>query len=183
MAVTELKEKTNYHSKSSKMEAAEEALIGIIRKTSRVRTTTVGKVKSISGDTCVVEREDLPDLEDVRLNAVSGDFEDLMMVYPKIGSEVMVLQVENAAEENAIVKYTEIDKVLIKIGGASFEMSAGKFEFRNTEADLKKILKETFDTLRDAKIDTPDGPMTASFNALEKIKFESLKADADKLFK
>lgn len=165
------------------MEAAEEALLGIIRKKSRTRTTTVGKVKSISGDTCVVEREDLPDLEDVRLNAVSGVFEDLMIVYPKIGSEVMALQVENAPEENAVVKYTEIDKVLIKIGGASLEMSAGKFEFKNTKADLKELLVETLHTISNAKIDTPDGPMTGAFNINEIQKFESLKGDVTKLFK
>lgn len=163
------------------MEVAEEALLGIIRKKSRARTTTVGKVKSISGDTCVVEREDLPDLEDVRLNAVSGVFEDLMIVYPKIGSEVMALQVENAPEENAVVKYTEIDKVLIKIGGASFEMSAGKFEFKNTKADLKLILKDGFNQLKNAIIQTPSGP--GSFSPSDKQKFEELKNDTENLFK
>lgn len=51
--------------------------MSIIRKGSRKRTTVTGMVKSVDGDTCTIEREGLPDLEDVRLNAVSGEFEDV----------------------------------------------------------------------------------------------------------
>lgn len=163
------------------MEAAEEALKAIIRKNSRVRTTAIGKVKSITGDTCVVERDHLPDLEDVRLNAVSGEFENLFIVYPEIGSEVMVLQVENAIEENVIVKYTNIEKVVIQIGKAKFEMSAGKFEIKNAQSDLKKILTDCFLQLKNAIIQTPAGP--GSFSPNDKAKFDSLKSDTEKLFK
>lgn len=163
------------------MEAAEEALKAIIRKNSRVRTTAIGKVKSITGDTCVVERDHLPDLEDVRLNAVSGEFENLFIVYPEIGSEVMVLQVENAIEENVIVKYTNIEKVVIQIGKAKFEMSAGKFEIKNAQSDLKKILIDGFLQLKNAIIQTPAGP--GSFSPNDKAKFDSLKSDTEKLFK
>lgn len=163
------------------MEAAEEAFKSIIRKNSRVRTTAVGRVKSITGDTCVVERDNLPDLEDVRLNAVSGDFENLFIVYPAIGSEVMVLQVENAPEENAVVKHTKIDKVVIQNDGARFEMSAGKFEIKNTQSNLKKILTEAFSQLKSAIIQTPSGP--GSFSPNDKEKFDDLKSDTEKLFK
>jgi|26BtaG_2_1085354.scaffolds.fasta_scaffold01419_14 hypothetical protein len=163
------------------MEVFEEALDAIIRKGSRSRTTVVGKVKNISGDTCTLERKGLPDLEDVRLNAVSGDFEDVFIVFPKVGSEVLVLQVENAPEESCIVKYTEIEKVLITIGGAKLELSGGKVELKNNTADLKKILKDTFTQLKSAIIQTPSGP--GSFSAPDKMKFDELKSSVGDLFK
>ena len=42
----------------------------------------------ITGNTCKVSRENLPTLEDVRLNAIEGDFSNKIIIYPAIGSGV-----------------------------------------------------------------------------------------------
>lgn len=162
------------------MEPAEEALMSIIRKKSRKRTTVTGKVKLVDGDTCTVEREGLPDLEDVRLNAVSGEFEDVFLIVPKQGSEVMVLEVEGAPEENVIVKYTEIERIYIKIKGGVLELKNGKFTVKNGDSDLRKIVTELLNQLNNAIIQTPSGP--GNFSPDDKMKFMSLKTDMEKLF-
>ena len=163
------------------MEKFEEALTILIDRKTKKYKTGVGTVKQVTGDTCVLERENLPELPDVRLNSISGDFEDVMIVYPSVGSEVLYLQVENAPEENCIAKYSKIDKVKITIGGASFEMSAGKFEFKNNDANLKEILSETFDRLNSAIITTPNGP--GQFSPLDKEFFLQEKIITENLFK
>lgn len=126
------------------MEAFREAILATTKKHLETipAQITVGIVTEISGLTCKVERENLPPLEDVRLNAIEGDFKDLFLVIPKIGSQVLCATIENNNEETTIIKYTEIDKVIIRIAGAKFEMSAGQFQIKNENADLKKINNE-----------------------------------------
>ena len=142
---------------------------------------SVGTVTEVAGMTCTVERDGLPPLYDVRLNAIDQSFDNMFLIIPAIGSEVLCLVVENQSAETAIVKYTEIDKVIITIGGARFEMSAGKFDLKNEQSDLKKIITDTFTELKNAIITTPSGP--GQFSDVNKLKFESLKSDTEKLFK
>ncbi|MDV2458049.1 hypothetical protein CMU99_06860 [Elizabethkingia anophelis] len=143
--------------------------------------TSIGTVVAISGMTCTVSREDLPDLEDVRLSAIDQSFDDQILIYPKIGSQVLCLVVENEAAETAIVKYTEVEKVIMTISGAKFEMSGGKFEISNQESSLKKILSEGFDQLKNAIITTPSGP--GKFSTADKLKFNELKEASQALLK
>lgn len=144
------------------------------------RFTSIGTVTEITGVTCTVERQDLPPLYDVRLNAIDKSFDDCILIYPSIGSEVLCLVVENEPAETALVKYTSIDKVVITIGGAHFEMSGGKFSFKNKDSDLKKILTDGFDNLKNAIITTPSGP--GQFSDIDKQKFETLKTNTENLF-
>lgn len=143
--------------------------------------SSLGIVTEITGMTCTVERDGLPPLFDVRLNAIDQSFDDMFLIIPVIGSQVLCLVVENQSAETAIVKYTEVEKVIITIGGARFEMSAGKFDFKNDQSDLKKILTETLDQLKNAIITTPSGP--GQFSDPNKLKFTELKNDTEKLFK
>lgn len=163
-----------------------EKLLEVIRNESQKslpvnRSTSIGTVTEITGVTCTVEREELPPLYDVRLNAIDRSFENSILIYPTIGSEVLVLVVENEAAETAVVKYTEIDKVIIKVGGALLEMSGGKFEFKNEASNLKEILTDGFTQLMNAIITTPSGP--GQFSDVDKQGFEKLKTNTKELFK
>lgn len=140
----------------------------------------MGKVTEITGNTCKVERENLPPLEDVRLNAIEGDFSNKIIIYPKIGSEVLCLIVAGEKEETAVVQYTEIDKVLIEIDGAKLEMSGGKFQIKNTESDQKKITNDLLGALKAAIILTPSGP--GKFADSTKLKFDEIKQDNENLY-
>lgn len=144
--------------------------------------TNVGKVSEINGTTCTVERENgLPPLTDVRLTATVGEYDNTIIIYPKIGSEVLCLEIENNRAETSIISYTEIDKVVIKINKATFIVENGKFTVKNDKADLKEILKSGFEQLDNSIVTTPAGP--GSFSPNDKLKFKELKQDILNLFK
>lgn len=165
------------------MEAFREAILRITKEHSLNTTAqiTAGVVSEVKGNLCKVERENLPPLEDVRLNAIEGNFEDLFLIIPKIGSQVLCATIEGNSEETTIIKYTEIDKVIITIGGAKFEMSAGQFEIKNDKADLKKINDDLLETLKNAKILTPNG--VGRFAETTKQKFNQIKEKNNELFR
>lgn len=157
-----------------------ESFFEAVKKLNNNKSSSIGKVIEITGNTCKVARENLPTLEDVRLNAIEGDFLNKIIIYPAIGSEVLCLEVSGEKEETAIVQYTEIDKVLIEINGAKFEMSGGKFNIKNDQADQKKITNDLLDALKMAIILTPNGP--GKFADSTKTKFTQIKNDNEKLY-
>lgn len=165
------------------MEAFREAILKITKQYSQTVTAqvTVGNVTEVNEHTCKVERENLPPLEDVRLNAIEGNFEDLFLIIPKIGSQVLCATIEGNNEETTIIKYTEIDKVIITIAGAKFEMSAGQFEIKNDKADLKQINNDLLETLKNAKILTPNG--VGKFAETTKQKLNQIKEKNNELFR
>jgi hypothetical protein len=144
------------------------------------QSASIGKVVKITGNTCTVERENLPPLLDVRLNAIEGDFSNKIIIYPKIGSKVLCLITGIEKSETAIVQYTEIDKVLIEIEGAKFEMSGGKFQIKNENSDQKKITNDTLDALIQAIIQTPQGPGNFAPSTVQ--KFQKIKTDNNNLY-
>ncbi len=158
-----------------------EVFFEAIKKIIDNKSSSIGKVVEITGNTCKVERENLPPLEDVRLNAIEGDFSNKIIIFPKIGSEVLCLIIGGDKEETAVVQYTEIDKVLIEIDGAKFEMSGGKFQIKNEASDQKKITNDTLDALKSAIILTPNGP--GKFADSTKLKFNQIKQDNQNLYK
>lgn len=157
-----------------------ESFFEAVSKISNNKSSSIGKVIEITGNTCKVERENLPTLEDVRLNAIEGDFSNKIIIYPKLGSEVLCLEISGSKEETAVVQYTEIDRVLIEIDGAKFEMSAGKFEIKNNDADQKKITEDLLEALKTAIILTPQGP--GKFADSTKLKFDQIKTDNENLY-
>lgn len=157
-----------------------ESFFEAVKKITNNKSSSIGKVVEITGNTCKVERENLPTLEDVRLNAIEGDFLNKIIIYPKIGSEVLCLIVAGEKEETAIVQYTEIDKVLIEIDGAKFEMSGGKFQIKNENSDQKKITNDLLEALDAAIILTPQGP--GKFADTTKAKFIQVKNDNENLY-
>lgn len=146
----------------------------------RPLVATTGTVKQIDGFTCTVEREELPELQDVRLNAIDGNFDNKIIIKPAIGSKVLCLEVDGDSKETAIVKYTEIESVIIEINGAQFKVEAGKISLKNDSADLKKILTDFMEELKNAIIQTPAGP--GNFSPNNVVKFEELKTKTENLF-
>lgn len=143
-------------------------------------TASTGVVTEIKGDTCTVEREGLPPLLDVRLQAVSGDFKSKFLVTPKIGSAVVCLSVDNQQAESCVVQCTEIEKIEIQTEGATLNIANGKFDIKNENSDLKSLLNELLIELKNAIIQTPSG--VGKFSPMNKQKFEALKEKTDKLF-
>lgn len=156
--------------------ALDELLQQVVRKSSLKTgkySISVGTVKEVNGDTCTVDF-----YEDVRLNAITDDLESQITIYPRIGSNVIIAQLEGE-DDSFVVSVSEIDRVVIKIGKQRFEMHEGKFTIKNGDTDLKEILNDTYKLLKQAIINTPSGP--GSFSPADIQGFEQLNNKVNKL--
>lgn len=144
------------------------------------QTTSIGTVTKMEGGVCEVEREGLPPLLDVRLNAVQTAVENPFWVIPKVGSKVLCLEVENQPAETCIVKYTEIERLEISIAGAILKVENGKIQLKNDNANLKLLLTELLTELKTAVIQTPSG--VGNFSASNVQKFSQLENKVTQLF-
>ncbi len=79
---------------------------------------TEGTVVSVDKDTntCTVERDNLPELFKVRLNAITSPGNNCFVIYPKVGSNVLVLLVENNRTDGYLLTASEIDQIIINGG-------------------------------------------------------------------
>ncbi len=79
---------------------------------------TEGTVTSVDkeANTCKVERDNLPELFKVRLNAITSPGSNCVVIYPKVGSDVLVLLVENNPTDGYLLTASEIDQVIINGG-------------------------------------------------------------------
>lgn len=72
----------------------------------------VGRVKSVEGETCTVQVDDLT-LSDVRLRAVVNGKESKMLITPACGSYVTMIDLGDAMTDLLVIAYSEIEKVEI----------------------------------------------------------------------
>jgi len=75
--------------------------------------TVIGKVKSVNGNTCVIERESITELLDVRLNSIVGNLKSQIITVPKVGSYVLCTIIENQESEAYIIATSEIESVQV----------------------------------------------------------------------
>lgn len=117
-------------------------------------------------------------IDDIRLNSIDADLNSKITIYPKIGSKIIYGRLNNS-DDLFVLKYSEIDRIVIKMNEQYFEMKDGKFRILNQDADLKLIFNDLFTTLENSIIQTPSG--AGKFNDLNKQKFKSLNQQIDKL--
>lgn len=79
----------------------------------------VGRVKSVEGETCTVQVDDLT-LSDVRLRAVVNGKESKMLITPACGSYVTMIDLGDAMTDLLVIAYSEIEKVEIACDKVSF---------------------------------------------------------------
>lgn len=129
--------------------------------------TSIGTVVKITGDTCTVNRDGLPELLDVRLNAVSGAFKNQFVVFPKIGSEVLVLEIENAPEETAIVKWTEVESVQLQIEKFEFNADQNGLTISNQGENFKTVMNDLIDEVNKILVIQGNTINRAAMNAIK----------------
>lgn len=79
----------------------------------------VGQVKSVDGETCTVQVDDLT-LSDVRLRAVVNGEESKMLITPEVGSFVTMIDLGTSLTDLLVIAYSEIEKVEIACDKVSF---------------------------------------------------------------
>lgn len=105
----------------------------------------LGTVKDVNEKecTCTVERDGSPEMHDVRLNAVIDEkITDCFTVFPAVGGYVLVLSLGEATE-GFIIATSKIDKVVVKTGDITINMSNGGIVMNGGELggliDIEKL--------------------------------------------
>lgn len=93
------------------MESAAKRIIPVLITEGVV--TSVDRVKA----TCNVDREGLPELLSVRLNSITEPGNDLITIYPSVGSVVLCALVNNQATDAVVLSANNIEELSGEIKG------------------------------------------------------------------
>lgn len=96
---------------------------------------TEGVVVSVdrATQTCNVEREHKTELFNVRLNAFLEAGDDVLTIYPKEGSKVLCIIIENDPTDAYILNSTDIEEISGQIGGAKLNWTKDGFVLNGGE--------------------------------------------------
>ena len=121
-------------------------------------------VVSVSENTCSIKLASELVLTDVRLCATISDEPDMMVIKPKVGSEVIVMSQTGKLDGLFIVKVDAVDNITFK--KEDFEIiidgATKKVTIKNGTANLVALMDSLIDTIVSAQILTPQGPGTIS---------------------
>jgi hypothetical protein len=150
----------------------------------------IGIVKTVNEDEYTIEVEyDEQLFSDIRLKSVINQRDKEFVIIPSVGSAVFCIPEEDSKEKFIVSKYSEIDKIIVKIGNNSmiiteegFAIKAGEqsldinengFVYNKGENkgliihdnlvdNLKKLTKRVDNIYDGFKTLTPDAAMTGS---------------------
>ncbi|WP_445720222.1 hypothetical protein [Flavobacterium sp.] len=121
-------------------------------------------VVSVQENTCSIKLVSDLVLTDVRLCATISDEPDMMVIKPKVGSEVIAMSQTGKLDGLFIVKVDAVDNITFK--KEDFEIiidgQTKKVTIKNSTANLGALMDNLIDTIVSAQILTPQGPGTIS---------------------
>lgn len=127
------------------MGQVEQAISEAVRVVSgkhQIKGVVSGTAVNVRDTLCDVEREGAPTIYDVRLNAIDDDLQSFVTVVPKEKSNVLVAVIECLKTEAVVVRCSEVQKVLLKIGANTVVMDDDGFVFNDGKiAGLAKLPK------------------------------------------
>lgn len=97
------------------------------------------QVSEVTGQTCTVKVGELP-LSDVRLRAVINTNDEQVLVKPRVGSYVLVADLSGGMLRHlAVVSYSEVDEVSVKIDTQTLVVSKDGFVFNGGTDGMVKV--------------------------------------------
>lgn len=138
------------------------AIRNTIRKGIPVMVTE-GTVEAVDKETrtCHVKRDGLPDLIDVRLNAILSPTGDTFTIYPQKGSNVLCVLVDNQPADAFIISVTNYDEIVFGDGSLGGFVKAKELK---TQVDKNTdILKALMNILNGAPITEPGNESPSAF--------------------
>ena len=121
-------------------------------------------VVSVAENTCSIKLVSELVLTDVRLCATISDEPDMMVIKPKVGSEVIAMSQTGKLDGLFIVKVDAVENITFK--KEDFEIivdgTTKKVTIKNGTANLGQLMGNLIDTIMSAQIITPQGPGTIS---------------------
>lgn len=127
----------------------------------------LAKVKNVNGQTCTVTTGDL-ELSDVRLRSVVNNETSCILITPKANSFVMITDLSNGEKRDwAVVKYSELEKIEIKIGQIEVCLSGEKISVKKGSINLFDLLDGLITQILALTVPTGTGPSGTPVNASE----------------
>lgn len=109
---------------------------------------------------------------DVIRNGNSG-----LIVFPAVGSTVVVGFIENRPELPLIISSTTTDKIFVTIGdNTEMQITENGFTIMRGSSSLKKTLSDLCDAIGQLTVTTGTGPSGIPIN---KLQFDAIKEDLD----
>lgn len=104
-----------------------------------------------------------------------------MCIKPVVGAKCLIGTIGNQNADVFLIDVSEFEEKIYTSGDTEFHITKDGFIIKRNDVDLKEILENTLNQLKNAKILTPSGP--GSFSPADKIKFEEFKNEVLNLFK
>lgn len=121
------------------VEQAMKEAIRTITENHQLEGVVSGTAVNVRDTLCDVERVGAPTIYDVRLNAIDDDLQSYVTVVPKEKSNILVAVIEKLKTEAVVVRCSEVQKVLIKIGANTVVMNDDGFVFN--DGDNEGVVK------------------------------------------
>jgi len=114
------------------------------------------------------------ELFDVRLKAAVDDQADGLVIFPEVGSSVLVSLIGNDDNEAYVSSFSKVTGLKLKISGVKFEVTATGLLLAKENESLRKLITDLMDTIKNLVFKTNQGPtiglIPSSVNALEQLK-------------
>ncbi len=123
------------------MSVFEKAVEAILKKNEKMILTS-GVVKNVNEDSIDVERSGMPDLLEVRFNAILTTVDNEFKITPKKGSIVLCGIIENDTSEAYLIGCSEIEKISLKIDNCVFECNTDGVKIENNSENLNTVLSD-----------------------------------------
>lgn len=119
-------------------------------------------------------------LDELEYYDVSLGIRDII-IKPAIGAKCLIGAIANESTDTYLIDVEAFEEMIFISGHTELHITKSGFTVKRGTEDLKEILMETFDQLKNAIITTPSGP--GKFSPDDKLKFEELKNKVLNLFK
>jgi hypothetical protein len=126
------------------------------------------QVVSASGTTCTVKIDELT-VTDVRLRAVVNTSIEQLLVVPKAGSYVLIVDLSGGNYSDlAVIAFSEVESVSIKIGDMTAVMDANGIVFNGGQLNGLVKIQELKDNLNALKqyVEAINSALPTAFNAI-----------------
>lgn len=119
-----------------------------------------GTVKSVQAEECDVELEGGLLLTNVKLKPTVNESENYLILYPKVGTKVMMLSSTGEVDNLTVIQADEIEKLSYKQNGLQvlIDSTDGKVAVQNNNVSLHGCFDQLYDLLKTFKVYTPAGP-------------------------
>jgi hypothetical protein len=137
------------------------------------------EVVSVSGSVCSVKLDELP-ISDVRLRSVINNNNEQILITPKAGSYVLVVDLSGGNYRDlAVIGFSEVEKLEYKdTQGFEVIIKDGKMSVKNSSYGIKQAIDELIDAIGKLTVTTGVGPSGIPIN---KAEFEAIKQKLNNL--